>query len=614
MTLRPMQSLQFSAVLAASMVIVALPSWGQSARNASVTDRSTQQQSPYQGTVVEDIVARVNDQVISKSDFDRAEQNLEAEARQQGWSQQELYQQKADLLRNLIDQQLLISKGKQLDITGENELVRRLDEIRKQNHLDSLEDLQKAAEAQGVSYEDFKANIRNSIITSQVIRDEVGRHISITPSEVQQYYDQHKSDFDKPEQVRLSEILIPTANPDDAQQVAAAKTKAEDIESKLKGGADFAALAKSSSGGPTAAQGGDLGDFKRGQLAKVLEDRTFDKQAGQYTEPIRTKQGFVILKVVDHTPGGVTPINKVEPQVEDAVGMEKMQPALRAYLTRLREEAYIDIKPGFTDAGASPNELKPVYSAYTPPGPKKKKHVTRARYRTKTRKADKARTAKAVPSNVPSLDQVPQGNATVASSAAPARTKSQMVAGNAPVQKPGKKEKIRFGQAPRRTLPQGDTKSEDAGAVAPTSNTTPGAAQAESQVAQNSVAPDIRADGQEQQQTEKKAKKRFADQAKVKKDKKHAARQDDPYAPPPESSDELASRKVQSAPLGLSGDTATKKKVKKANTGEKTRFADQGRKDKESKQQNTAPAATPPASQNQDQSATPAAPSPSQPQ
>ncbi len=82
---------------------------------------------------------------------------------------------KADLLRDLIDQQLLLSKGKELGITGETELIKRLDEIRKQNHLDSLEDLEKAAQQQGVSYEDFKANIRNSIITQQVVRDEVGR-------------------------------------------------------------------------------------------------------------------------------------------------------------------------------------------------------------------------------------------------------------------------------------------------------------------------------------------------------------------------------------------------------------------------------------------------------
>ena len=163
--------------------------------------------------------------------------------------------------------------------------------------------------------------------------------------------------------MKLSEILIPTPNPDDAAQVAEAQKKADAVESRLKTGADFATVAKADSGGPTAQEGGRLGDYKRGDLPKVMEDATFGLPAGQYTAPIRTKQGYVILKLVEHTPGGIPPLKTVEPQVEDAVGMAKMNPALRDYLTKLREDAYIEIKAGYEDSGASPNEMKPVYSA-----------------------------------------------------------------------------------------------------------------------------------------------------------------------------------------------------------------------------------------------------------
>ena len=110
----------------------------------------------------------------------------------------------------------------------------------------------------------------------------------------------------------------------------------------------------------------------------------------QFTEPIRTKQGYVILKVTEHTPGGVPPLKDVENQVEDAVGMAKMNPASRDYLTKLREDAYIEIKSGYEDSGASPNEMKPVYSAYAPPTPKKKKHVERTRFRQRGRNAGEA--------------------------------------------------------------------------------------------------------------------------------------------------------------------------------------------------------------------------------
>ncbi|HTD54516.1 MAG TPA: peptidyl-prolyl cis-trans isomerase [Silvibacterium sp.] len=576
------------AAFAVSLAIALVPaSYSQSTKAPAPAE-----QSPYQGEVVEDIVARVNDQVISRSDYERAADDLENQAKQQQWTQQQLYEAKHDLLRDLIDQQLLLSKGKDLDITGETELVKRLDEMRKQNHLDSMEDLQKAAEAQGVSWEDFKASIRNRIITQEVIRDQVGRHVNITPTEVQNYYNQHKQEFDQPEQVRLSEILIPTVNPDDATQVADAKKKADDLDGKLKGGADFAALAKSSSSGPTAAEGGDLGEFKRGQLAKVLEDATFSLKPGQYTEPIRTKQGYVILKVTAHNPGGIPPLKDVEPQVEDAVGMSKMNPALRDYLTRLREDAYIDIAKGYEDSAASPNEMKPVYSAYAPPQPKKK-HVQRTRFRARGRNAGKAAptqtasntapAAPAPPPGTPTLADVPQGSATTTNadvpaaraptSAAPAASaaaaNAQVASNKTATMKPGKKEKIRYGQAPRETLPTAETKTEDAGA---------GTQNGETQVAANAGPASVHTlnpDDASTNDTETKQKTRFQDRAKLPKDKKGKGPKVDAFAPPPAATDETADRQQQSKALGLNGDTSKVKKPNPAKEGPKRRMSDE---------------------------------------
>ena len=116
--------------------------------------------------------------------------------------------------------------------------MRRLDEIRKQNNFATLDDLEKAARSQGISFEDFKANIRNSIITGNVVRDEVGRTIPMSTAEQRKYYDEHKADFAQPEQVRLSEILVPTAaNADDAA-IAAAQKKAQALLSRRSRQAD----------------------------------------------------------------------------------------------------------------------------------------------------------------------------------------------------------------------------------------------------------------------------------------------------------------------------------------------------------------------------------------
>jgi len=300
-------------------------------------NRPAEPQSPYGGSVVEDIIARVNDQIITRSDYERSLKELDNEGRQRGLTMQQLSDQHRDLLRNLIDQQLWLSKGKELGINGETELVNRLNELRKQYNLATMEDLEKAAQDQGVSYEDFKASIRNQIITQEVMRQEIGRHMNVTPGEVRTYFEKHKEEYAQPESVRLSEILVSTGTAapapeggaqEDPAKVEAARAKAEDLEAKLKGGADFNQLARTSSEGPTASAGGDLGQFRRGALAKVLEDATFSLEPGQFTAPIRTRQGYVILKVDQHVRGGVPQYKDVEQQVEqDYWDSWKMQPS-----------------------------------------------------------------------------------------------------------------------------------------------------------------------------------------------------------------------------------------------------------------------------------------------
>jgi peptidyl-prolyl cis-trans isomerase SurA len=506
--------------------------------------------SPYGGAPVEEIIARVNDQIITSSDYDRALKELDQEERQRGASMQEMSASHKDLLRNLIDQQLWLSKGKELGVTGDTELVNRLNEIRKQYNLATLEDLEKAAQEQGVSYEDFKANIRNGIITQEVMREEVGRRISATPGEVERYFDEHKQEYAQQESVRLGEILVSTGTSDDAQ-VAAAQAKANDVEAKLHAGGDFTQLAKSFSEGTTAAEGGDLGTYKRGQLAPVFENQVFGLKVGEFTEPVRTKQGFVIFKVVAHTPGGVPDFKDVEPDVEQNYYMSKMEPALRDYLTKLRDDAYIEIKPGLLDTGASPNKrVFPIaYAAYTPPAPKKKKKVERTRFR-ETEHGFRQKVKPAVLTNdQPAAAATPDKNKKASN-----KTEASM--------KPGKKEKIRFGKAPQETLPdKPEAKTEDAGAVPEQTAST----------AQEPANP-LETNEQPTKKT------RFSDRAKEPKQPKAKAvvqQQKDAMTPAAPDSAEVADRQTQSAALGLGGNTtAKKKKQTTATTGEKTRLSD----------------------------------------
>ena len=103
---------------------------------------------------------------------------------------------------------LLLDKGKDLGITGDTDLIKQLDQMRKEMKLDSLEDLEKEATKQGISWEDFKQNKRNQIITQKVIGEEVGSHLSVNKEEEQKFYDAHKNEMEQPEAIRLSEILV----------------------------------------------------------------------------------------------------------------------------------------------------------------------------------------------------------------------------------------------------------------------------------------------------------------------------------------------------------------------------------------------------------------------
>ena len=163
-----------------------------------------------EGKVVEEIIARVNNEIITSSELDKARASAEEDARrdcggkctpQQLQAAMEDGQKSA--LRDLINQSLLEQRGKDLAISVETDVVKQLDQIRIENNLKDMDELEKAVSAQGLNWEDFKNNIRNKILTQQVISREVGSHITIGDDEALKLYNQHKDEFVKPEQVAL---------------------------------------------------------------------------------------------------------------------------------------------------------------------------------------------------------------------------------------------------------------------------------------------------------------------------------------------------------------------------------------------------------------------------
>src|SRR3984957_6361952 len=334
--------------------------------------------SPPEGKVVEEIVARVNNEVITRSEFEHSKVTAEEDAKndcQNRCTPEQLKTRIEDpqknALRDLIDPPLLVQRAKDMGVSVEPDVIKQLDQIRIENKLPSMEALEEAVSKQGLNWEDFKNNIRNGLLTKKVIGSEVGSHINVPKEEVQKYYDEHKAEFMRPEQVALRSIEVNTAGKDEAE-VAELKKKAETARKRIQDGEDFGEIAKRYSDGSTAKQGGYLGMYKRGELSKELEDTVFKMKKNELTDVMETKQGFLIMQVMEHYDEGEQSLSKVDNKIQNKLYEQRMEPALREYLKTLREESYVVIKPGYQDAaGGSNSEIQEVSA--TPEVTKSKK-------------------------------------------------------------------------------------------------------------------------------------------------------------------------------------------------------------------------------------------------
>jgi len=331
-----------------------------------------------EGKVVEEIIARVNNEIITRSELDKARAE-ETEGAQQECSgkctpeqlQVAVEDRQKYALRGLIDQSLLAQRGKDMGISVEPEVIKQLDQIRQQNKLKDMDELEKAVTSQGLNWDDFKSTIRNRFLTQEVIRREVGSHITITHEDEMKYYQENQKEFVRPEQVALRAIEVKTEGKKESE-IPELKAKAQKLHDRVKDGEDFGELAKRFSDGSTAQQGGWLGQYKRGELSKELEDIVFKMKKNELTDVIETKQGFLVLQVMEHYDEGQQSFEKVENEIQERLYDQRMEPALKEYLKTLREQSYVVIKPGYQEmAGGGNSEIEEVSA--TPESTKEKK-------------------------------------------------------------------------------------------------------------------------------------------------------------------------------------------------------------------------------------------------
>jgi len=310
--------------------------------------------------VVEEIVAKVNNEIITRGELERERKQAEARLRAQGLSGQRLADAMKEfekgLLRDRIDNMLLVQKGKELSINVDPDVSKFLADMQLRAKIGDPEKFQQMIRDQlGMPFEDYKAELRNQYLTRRVIGQEVSSRIHVPHADVEKYYAEHKSEFVRKERVFLQEILISTQDKK-PEEIPALEKKAKSIVARARKGEKFDNLVRDFSEADSAQNGGMLDPYERGSLDKRIEDLVFNQERNYVTDPIRVSGGFLILKVVEKHNAGQATLEEVENEINEKLFMPRFEPEIRKYLTRLRMDAFLEIKEGYTDSAAAPGK------------------------------------------------------------------------------------------------------------------------------------------------------------------------------------------------------------------------------------------------------------------
>jgi parvulin-like peptidyl-prolyl isomerase len=309
---------------------------------------------------VEQIVAKVNGDIITRTDLNRARREMEANLRQRGLTPQQvaeaMKQGEKDLLRERIDNLLLIQRGKELNINVDAEVTKYIGGIQLDNKIADPEKFQSwIREQTGMTFEDFKSEAKNGILTQRVIGQEVYSKVTIPKADIEAFYQKNKANYLRKERIFLRELLVSTVDKDEAGKAAAEK-KAKDLTARARKGERFTDLVRDNSDGATAKQGGMLDPFEKGVLRKDMEDLVWTQARGYVTDPFKVDAGWLILRVEDHQKEGQAELADVENEIRERLASQLVMPKMREYLTELRANAFLEIRDTYTDTGAAPGQ------------------------------------------------------------------------------------------------------------------------------------------------------------------------------------------------------------------------------------------------------------------
>jgi peptidyl-prolyl cis-trans isomerase C len=289
-----------------------------------------------------DVVARVNGETISKGDLDEAVKELEANA-----GQPVPAEQRDRVFRGMLDQligyRLLVQETKaRKTAVPDTDVEARIAQIQKQ--FPTEEAFKQVLEQRSLTLQKLRDDVRDDLLVSKMLDAEIGSKVTVSPDQINTFYQQNPTRFQQGERVRASHILIRVPENADAAAKDQARAKANDLLKEVKAGKDFAALAKDNSQDPgSAVKGGDLGFFEHGQMVPPFDQAAFSLGAGQVSELVETQFGFHIIKVVEKQASRTVPIDDVRPQIQQFLENQNRQEQTRAFVDTLKAKGKVEI-------------------------------------------------------------------------------------------------------------------------------------------------------------------------------------------------------------------------------------------------------------------------------
>jgi parvulin-like peptidyl-prolyl isomerase len=306
--------------------------------------------------IIEQILVKVNGEIFTKTELEtRQVQAL----RQRGIQidpkndpsdaqlRQALTTVTPQVMVEAVSEMLIVQRGKELGYKlGDDQFKQVVDNIRKENKLDTDEKFEAALKQENMTLADLRRQVERSILVQRVEQVEVFGKVAINEEEARRYHTAHLAEFTTPAAVSLREVLvaIPADKASDPAQDTAAKQKAEALRSRAASGENFMKLAEDASDAPSKANAGLIGPISLADLSADLRAVIEPMKMGEITPVIRTTRGYQFFKVETVTAAQTLAFEQAREQISDKIVTGKRKEEFEKYLAKLRTQAIIEWK------------------------------------------------------------------------------------------------------------------------------------------------------------------------------------------------------------------------------------------------------------------------------